>query len=157
MHTLLAGHHKTICQRQDCSNSSPLAMQLTQSKILMCFFSCNYLNGPFLYLVFCAAIFHKFMDWRKKDVTPLLMHWSYIFLALTQQYVVKTHSYNSGLCTPDSKVHGANMGPTWVLSAPDGPHVGPMNLAIRDIISYHVLIKSGHTYLQGAVSQGAIS
>ena len=31
---------------------------------------------------------------------------------------------------PDSKVHGANMGPIWVLSAPDGPHVGPMNLAI---------------------------
>ena len=24
------------------------------------------------------------------------------------------------------------MGPTWVLSAPDGPHDGPMNLAIRD-------------------------
>ena len=24
------------------------------------------------------------------------------------------------------------MGPTWVLSAPDGPHIGPMNLAIRD-------------------------
>ena len=23
-------------------------------------------------------------------------------------------------------------GPTWVLSAPDGPHVGPMNLVIRD-------------------------
>ena len=23
---------------------------------------------------------------------------------------------------PDCKVHGANMGPTWVLSAPDGPH-----------------------------------
>ena len=32
---------------------------------------------------------------------------------------------------PDSKVHGANMGPTWVLSVPDGPHVGPMNLATR--------------------------
>ena len=32
---------------------------------------------------------------------------------------------------PDSKVHEANMGPTWVLSAPDGPHVGPMNLASR--------------------------
>ena len=26
------------------------------------------------------------------------------------------------------------MGPTWVLSAPDGPHVGPMNFAIRDCI-----------------------
>ena len=33
---------------------------------------------------------------------------------------------------PDSKVRGANMGPTWILSAPDGPHVGPMNLNIRD-------------------------
>ena len=31
----------------------------------------------------------------------------------------------------DSKVHWANMGPTWVLSDPDGPHVGPRNLAIR--------------------------
>ena len=36
---------------------------------------------------------------------------------------------------PYSKIHGANMGPTWVLSAPDGPHVGPMNLAIRVLIS----------------------
>ena len=34
---------------------------------------------------------------------------------------------------PDSNVCGANIGPTWVLSAPDGPHVGPMNLAIRVI------------------------
>ena len=36
---------------------------------------------------------------------------------------------------PDSKVHGANLGPTWVLSAPDGPHVGSMNLAIRVFIT----------------------
>ena len=35
------------------------------------------------------------------------------------------------LPSPDSKVHGAKMGPAWVLSAPDGPHVGTMNLAIR--------------------------
>ena len=32
---------------------------------------------------------------------------------------------------PDTMSHGVNMGPTWVLSAPDGPHVGPMNLVIR--------------------------
>ena len=38
---------------------------------------------------------------------------------------------------PGSKVHGANMGPTWVLSAPDGPHVGPMTLAIRDLSLGH--------------------
>ena len=40
-----------------------------------------------------------------------------------------TLTYNEAF--PDSKVHGANMGPTWILSAPDGPHVGPMKLAIR--------------------------
>ena len=40
-------------------------------------------------------------------------------------------SINCDCIYPDNKVHGTNMGPTWVLSAPDGPHVGPMNLAIR--------------------------
>ena len=35
---------------------------------------------------------------------------------------------------PDNKVHGANMGPNWVLSAPDGPHAGPVNLAIREVV-----------------------
>ena len=37
----------------------------------------------------------------------------------------------------DRMVHGVNMGPTWVLSAAYGPHVGPMNLAIRDSIISH--------------------
>ena len=34
---------------------------------------------------------------------------------------------------PDSKVHGANVGPIWGRQDPDGPHVGPMNLAIYDL------------------------
>ena len=34
--------------------------------------------------------------------------------------------------SPDSKIHGANIGPTWVLPAPGGPHVGPKNLAVRE-------------------------
>ena len=38
------------------------------------------------------------------------------------------HKYKQ---SPDSKVHAVNMGPTWVLLAPDGPHVDLMNLAIR--------------------------
>ena len=42
---------------------------------------------------------------------------------------------------PGSKVHGTNMGPTWVLPAPDRPHVGPMNLAIR---GYHCWIIAGY-------------
>ena len=37
----------------------------------------------------------------------------------------------------DRQVHGANIGPTWVLSAPAGPDVGPMNLAIRDATPIH--------------------
>ena len=31
---------------------------------------------------------------------------------------------------PDSKVHGANVGPIWGRQDPDGSHVGPMNFAI---------------------------
>ena len=34
--------------------------------------------------------------------------------------------------TQIAKFIGANMGSIWVLSAPDGPHVGPMNFAIRE-------------------------
>ena len=44
---------------------------------------------------------------------------------------------------PDSKVHGTNMGSTWVLSAPDGPHVGPMNLAIRALVVQWVGVLDG--------------
>ena len=45
---------------------------------------------------------------------------------------------------PDNKVHGANMGPTWVLSAPDGPHVGPMSLAIRVVTRF--ILSKWHEY-----------
>ena len=55
--------------------------------------------------------------------------------------------------TPDSKVHGANMGTTWVLSAPDKPHVDPMNIAIRDVASWRyqqrfsqTIMKLGHAW-----------
>ena len=36
---------------------------------------------------------------------------------------------------PDSKVHGANMGPIWGRQDPGGPHVGPMNFAIWEGLS----------------------
>ena len=32
---------------------------------------------------------------------------------------------SEGNTCPNSKVHGANMGPTWVLSSPGGPHCWP--------------------------------
>ena len=34
---------------------------------------------------------------------------------------------------PDSKVHGANMGPIWDRQDPGGSHVGPMNFAIWEL------------------------
>ena len=58
--------------------------------------------------------------WERKKVTIV---WSRTANRITM--LTKFQMY------PESKVHGANMGPIWVLSAPDGPHVGPMNLAIR--------------------------
>ena len=46
--------------------------------------------------------------------------------------VIQNQGHTHRLYVPESKVHGAHRRPTWVLSAPDGPHVGSMNLAIRD-------------------------
>ena len=38
---------------------------------------------------------------------------------------------------PDGTTHGPVKGPTWALSAPDGPHVGLVNLAIRVLSFLH--------------------
>ena len=39
-----------------------------------------------------------------------------------------------GFDIPDSKVHGANMGPIWGRQDPGGPHGGLMNFVIWDVI-----------------------
>ena len=49
---------------------------------------------------------------------------------------------------PDSKVHGANMGPIWGRQDPGGPHVGPMNFAIWGVISVYSNINVPCTALQ---------
>ena len=48
---------------------------------------------------------------------------------------------------PDSKVHGSNMGPTWVLSAPDVPHVGPWTLLSGMAKHIHMNTKNAQLYL----------
>ena len=58
----------------------------------------------------------------------LVITFTGIFSAIAFMWIVRGPTYDN----PDSKVHGVNMGPIWVLSAPDGPHVGPMNLVIRE-------------------------
>ena len=51
---------------------------------------------------------------------------------------------------PDSKVHGANMGPIWGRQDPSGPHVGPMNFAIWvAICEFKLELPSGNAEIQG--------
>ena len=53
----------------------------------------------------------------------------------TSRLQVPPHNSSSVLSSSDSKIHVANMGPTWDWQDSGGPYVGPMNLAIRDILT----------------------
>ena len=66
-------------------------------------------------------------------VNNLRENWVLSHLSFFVIFLFYTASYHFS-SVPDSKVHGANMGPTWVPSAPDRPYVRPMNLAIRAVI-----------------------
>ena len=63
----------------------------------------------------CSANFKKLQDITSYDAPALAMD------GLVQLATGKFR---------DNKDHKVNMGPTWVLSAPARPHVGPMNLVI---------------------------
>ena len=43
----------------------------------------------------------------------------------------ESDSHRNPISSPRYKVYVANMGPTWVLVAPGGTRVGPMNIVIR--------------------------
>ena len=58
------------------------------------------------------------------DVTVMAQH-SNAFNIIVKPAVLYQSRY------PDSKIHVVAMGPTWDLTAPDGPHIGPVTLAIR--------------------------
>ena len=45
---------------------------------------------------------------------------------------------------PDSKVHGAIMGPIWGRQDPGGPHVGPMNFAIWEYTQHQSFALLAH-------------
>ena len=59
----------------------------------------------------------------------MLTLWINVFVYWLSHYSMAAQGHVS----PDSKFHGANMGPTWVLSAPGGSNIGPMNLAIWEV------------------------
>ena len=61
------------------------------------------------YLTFIINFVHLLTSWSLTHQWPRLLPW---------------------INFPDSKAHGANMGPIWGRQATGGPHVGPMNFVI---------------------------
>ena len=72
-------------------------------------------------------------DFRLKSptVNHMVLEYLYYFIISFQ------NAWNTFHKIPDSKVYRANMGPTWGLQDPCGPHVGPMNLAIWNAVLYN--------------------
>ena len=80
---------------------------------------CTPYENPFTLLPWCSCTH----SWRR--CSPRITQ------TVTNPYL-QTYKVNRdfSMKVPDSKVHGANMGPIWGRQDPGGPHVGPMNLAI---------------------------
>ena len=55
-----------------------------------------------------------------------------VLVPVRYQSISNNHADSVKTMIPDSKVHGANMGPIWGRQDRGGPHVGPMNLIIWD-------------------------
>ena len=80
------------------------------------------------------------VQYRVKDITTRSL-WIRRSSVLVPFLIIPAAYDNSGIIfnllhnkIPDSKVHGANMGPIWGRQDPCGPHVGPMNFVIGDNI-----------------------
>ena len=67
--------------------------------------------------------------WHRNTGTALLITYEVRSHCRMQHWFIDLGSI------PDSKVHGTNMGPILGRQDPGGPHFGPMNFAIWDIIS----------------------
>ena len=75
---------------------------------------------------------HGTMAVHAKRQTFFLFSFAWLPLLLTTVY--------ARFGGKNSKVHEAYMGPTWGRQDPSGPHVGPMNLAIRVAISLSIRV-----------------
>ena len=80
------------------------------------------------------------------QVIPNLPHRIKSYITHLPSIWTSTHMASSGSWSaiwriyPDSKVHGANMGPIWGRQDPGGPHVGPMNFVIW--VAIHVYLEN---------------
>ena len=107
------------------------------------------------YAVCLMELTYMYAIWLPSDAIDLgrqwLMQW---FVVWRSQVVCGIHLGATSQTIrniPDSKVHVAHIGPTWVLSAPGGPHIGPMNLAIRDVFGDITFLKF-QSHLPGPMS-----
>ena len=76
---------------------------------------------------------------HKCNLTHVLRYYTFEITITSPMSLNTIRGYPDCTDIPDSKVHRANMGPTWVLSSPGGTHVGPRNLAIWDDNWHHSL------------------
>ena len=75
------------------------------------------MNWSLLWCVEISLVYVLHIFWLKmKSVNH------HITGPLCQELVISPHNWAVMQKVPDSKVHGANMEPTWVLSAPCWPH-----------------------------------
>ena len=73
--------------------------------------------------------------------------WAFASIIAMQSMMCASNWVQYGLSVPDSKIHGANMGPIWGRQDPGGPHVGPMNFAIRGgICLFDITLSHYHHY-----------
>ena len=85
----------------------------------------------------CQTINTCWLDWRCSAHWLWVVFWWYypntqseVKNELTTVISETAIGYFTFSMVSDSKVYGANMGPTWGRQDPGGPHVGPMNFAI---------------------------
>ena len=83
--------------------------------------SINPLQDIFLFTTRSCELMDCSLSW------PFYCHFIHWRLSIRQS---SPHPVGKICINPDSKVHGANMGPIWGRQDPGGPHVGPMNYAI---------------------------
>ena len=91
-----------------------------------------------LLTVWCTCIAARFLLKATEHLIPsIFLYNKFICCWLSRlpvtKGVLKYHSVLSVttvIAFPDSKIHGANMGPIWGRQDPDESHVGPMNFAI---------------------------
>ena len=75
-----------------------------------------------------ASIHNCYIRYKRNRFTTVnSTEWKY---GMHMVNAINTYTHKRvGEYYPDSKVDVANMGPTRVLSVPNGPYVGPMNLS----------------------------